>query len=166
MFQVMFLILRFMLKIFYNISSPDTEWRNPWRVLVSCEFYFFSSLSALRSPLSTLHSPLSTLHSPLVAWHHVSLIYFVWTYIDNPSQNVSFYKRFWKLFVFINSYEVMTKCWQASPNDRPKFSELCMVLETMVTRENSCWDRKTLVPQLGPFRTIFFYSFFDFLSSL
>lgn len=47
MFQAMFLILRFRLKIFYKVSSPDTEWRNPWRVLASCEFYYcyWSSLS-------------------------------------------------------------------------------------------------------------------------
>ncbi|KAJ7388654.1 hypothetical protein OS493_036508 [Desmophyllum pertusum] len=35
-------------------------------------------------------------------------------------------------------YEVMTKCWQSSANERPKFSELCMVLDTLVTRETTC----------------------------
>lgn len=34
-------------------------------------------------------------------------------------------------------YELMTKCWQFSARDRPKFSELCMVLDTLVTRETS-----------------------------
>ncbi|CAH3165697.1 unnamed protein product [Pocillopora meandrina] len=32
-------------------------------------------------------------------------------------------------------YELMTKCWRFSAIDRPKFSELCMVLDTLVTRE-------------------------------
>lgn len=142
--------------LFFSLRSSFVALRSPLYALRS-------PLSALRSPLSALCSPLFTLHPSLVAWHQVSLIYwfellqefFESNYIVTTHRKILGYFGFDIVLFFINSYEVMTKCWQAAPNDRPKFSELCMVLETMVTRETSCWNRKTLVPQLGPFRTTF-----------
>ena len=42
------------------------------------------------------------------------------------------------MFVVSYSYDLMTKCWQTAPTDRPQFSELSMVFDTLVTRETSC----------------------------
>ncbi|XP_068707041.1 scavenger receptor cysteine-rich domain-containing group B protein-like [Montipora foliosa] len=37
-------------------------------------------------------------------------------------------------------YDVMTKCWKPVPSERPLFSELCMVLDTLVSRLPVCQE--------------------------
>ena len=43
--------------------------------------------------------------------------------------------------LFICSYDVMRKCWQTVPSERPSFSELYMALDVLVTRLMSSQER-------------------------
>ena len=64
--------------------------------------------------------------------------------------------QFFSCLFFTCSYEVMTKCWQSSANERPKFSELCMVLDTLVTRETTCWKLTRILA--STWRSLFSWS--------
>ena len=69
---------------------------------------------------------------PINQYSHILIPYMIWDYNDDHTCQTKILYCFLRSFC---SYDVMLKCWRHSPDNRPSFEELSVILRQILEEQ-------------------------------